>query len=237
MINNYVSIDLETTGLDPKKDKIIEIGAVKVLNGIVIDTLETFVNPSRRLEERITQITGITNEDLKHAMEPEVAIPQLISFIGDNILLGHSVLFDYSFIKRAAVNLGYPFEKKAIDTLKISRKFLNALDSRKLGALCTHYNINLNAHRALADATATHELFKRLVTDFSQDVTGKVHGEFEPIPLFYKVKKEGPITIPQKERLLRLLDKHKIIVDWDINKMTKNEASRYTDQLLFRYGK
>ncbi|HKM04956.1 MAG TPA: 3'-5' exonuclease [Lachnospiraceae bacterium] len=237
MINDYVSIDLETTGLDPKKDKIIEIGAVKVRNGIIIDTFETFVNPSRRLDEKITQITGITNDDLKMAKEPEVAIKELLSFIGEDMLLGHCIRFDYAFIKRLAVNRGYTFEKKAMDTLLISRRYLKELESRKLCDLCSYYKIHHHAHRALADATATHELFLKLKEDFLVDETGNIQEGFEPFVLVYKVKKEGPITIPQKERLVRLIEKHKMVLELDINKLTKNEASRYTDQILFRFGK
>ena len=104
MIDDYICLDLETTGLNPKTDKIIEIGAVKVRNGIIIDSFETFVAPERKLEKRITELTGITDEMLENAPAKEEVIPRFLEFAGEDILLGHSVLFDYSFINRAAVN-------------------------------------------------------------------------------------------------------------------------------------
>ena len=124
-ISNYVALDLETTGLDAKKHKIIEIGAVKVRDNEVVETYRTFINPGWQLEERITQITGITNEDLLLAPAIQEKIEEFLEFAGDDVLLGHSLLFDYSFVKRAAVNKGLSFEKEGIDTLTISRKYLH----------------------------------------------------------------------------------------------------------------
>ena len=80
MLNTYISIDLETTGLNPKRDKIIEIGAVKVVEGSITETFETFVNPGRRLEERIVELTGIEDTDLEGAPYSEEVLPRLLEF-------------------------------------------------------------------------------------------------------------------------------------------------------------
>lgn len=233
MINSYVSIDLETTGLNPKLDKIIEIGAVRVVDGKPTERFSTFVNPGRKLEERIVELTGIHDEDLQDAPTIEEVWPRLVEFLGDSILLGHSILFDYSFLKKAAVNQKLGFEKQAIDTLKIARRFLTELEHRSLDYLCEYYKIPHQAHRALADAEATSELYHRLVEQFY------LHEQelFQPKQLQYSVKRDTPATKPQKIRLYRLLEQHKIDIEFDVEKMTRSEASRFTDKILAKYGR
>lgn len=238
MTDSYVCIDLETTGLNPKTDKIIEIGAVRVENNIVVDEWDTLVNPDRKLEERIIELTGIRDEQLSSAPKIEEALPTLLEMVGDYPLLGHSVMFDYSFAKKAAVNRKLSFEKKGIDTLKIARKYLADLESRSLGYLCEYYGIRHNAHRALDDARATVELYRKLAELFydKEEAEGE-KSLFRPKKLCYHVKRDTPITIPQKEQLYKLVDKHKLIVDYDIEKLTRSEASRRIDRLLAEYGR
>ena len=238
MIDSYVCIDLETTGLNPKTDKIIEIGIVKVENNSVVQEWETFVNPGRRLEERIVELTGIHDEQLLSAPGIEEALPRLLEIAGDSVLLGHSVQFDFSFVKKAAVNQRISFEKDGIDTLKIARKYLADLESRSLPCLCRHYGISHSAHRALHDAKATVELYRKLAEQFydKEEAEGD-KSLFRPKKLFYQVKRDTPITIPQKEQLYKLVDRHKLILDYDIAKLTRSEASRRIDQLLAEYGR
>lgn len=233
MTDTYICIDLETTGLNPKMDKIIEIGAVKVIDSKVTDTFSTFVNPGRILEERVSELTGITNDKLENAPYIEDILPALEDFLEDLPLLGHRILFDYSFLKKAMVTNKRSFERKGIDTLRIARRFLPSLEHRTLEFLCKHYGIPHTAHRALEDAKATSELYQILAKDF--------YNEEEPCfklqPLVYQVKKETPITKPQKERLYRLLEKHGITPDYDVEKLTRSEASRHTDKILAKYGR
>lgn len=233
MIDSYVCLDLETTGLDPKKDKIIEIGAVRVKDGEIDAMLETFINPGRALDERITELTGIVDEQLGDAPDISEMLPELLDFIGEDVLLGHSVLFDYSFVKRAAVNEKLTFEKNGIDTLKLARKFLPDLESRSLEFLCRHFGIEHSAHRAIADAKATSVLYKRLAELFYNGH----EADFKPVPLKYNVKRETPVTIPQKNQLYKLLDRHKLKVDYNVEKLTRSEASRIIAQLLAEYGR
>lgn len=233
MIDSYVCLDLETTGLEPKKDKIIEIGAVKVKSGEIIGQMETFINPQRQLEERIVNLTGIRDEQLADAPEITEVLPELIDFIGDDILLGHSVVFDYSFVKKAAVNQRLKFEKFGIDTLKIARKFLPELESRSLGFLCSHFGIEHSAHRALTDAKATSQLYHKLAALFYDGH----EDDFKPRLLSYNAKRDTPITIPQKEQLYKLLDRHRIKVEYNVEKLTRSEASRIIAQILAEYGR
>ena len=233
MLNTYVCIDLETTGLNPKLDKIIEIGAVKVINGEITETFETFVNPGRKLEQRIVELTGIRDEQLADAPYIDEVLPELLAFLEELPLLGHSILFDFSFIKKAAVDRKLSFERQGVDTLKIARRFLTELEHRSLDYLCEYYQIPHNAHRALADARATVQLYHKLLSQFYQTEDTL----FLPTPLLYKVKRDTPATKAQKERLYRLITQHNITLDVDIEKLTRSEASRLTDTFLARYGR
>lgn len=234
MTDSYVCVDIETTGLNPKRDRIIEIGAVKVVNGMETARFESFVNPGRKLEDRIVELTGICDENLQKAPYIDEILPDFLNFAENFVFLGHSVLFDFSFLKKAAVNQKLTLARDGIDTLKIARKFLPDLESRSLKFLCGYYQIPHNAHRALEDAVATSRLYDRLCQDFYRQETEE---DFKPAPLIYQVKRETPVTRVQKERLLKLLRLHNLSVDFEIDKMTKNEASRYTDQILARYGR
>lgn len=232
-MNSYVSLDLETTGLSPKLDKIIEIGAVRVIDGEIVDNFSEFLNPGRKLEEKTIELTGITEADLANAPEAAEVIPKLLEFCGDLPLVGHRILFDYSFVKHAAVNLKLSFEKEGVDTLKISRACHPELESKKLSAMCEHYGIPLQAHRALNDALATAKLFECLKKNFED----KYPESFEPKKLVYQIKKESPVRPLQIVKIKKLLELYKVECPFDIEKMTRNEASRYIDKLMAQYGK
>ncbi len=234
VITEYIALDLETTGLDPKKHKIIEIAAVHVKDGAVTERYQTLLNPGWKLPEKITELTGITDETLLDAPLIEEKLGEFLEFVQNRVIVGHSVMFDYSFLKRAAVNRGLSFEVRAIDTLRIARKYLADLPSRNLHALCVYYEIEHHAHRALADAEATHELLVRLWDQFYREEKAD---DFKPFELHYQVKREGPITKPQKERLLRMLEQHKINPEYDVARLTRNEASRIIDKIILKYGK
>lgn len=240
MYDTYVSIDLETTGLNPKRDRIIEIGAICVEQGEITGEFSTYVNPGRKLEERITALTGIRNEDLEDAPELDEIFPELLEFLGDLPLLGHRILFDYSFLKKAAVDRKLTFERSAVDTLQIARKYLPDLPHRNLEYLCRYYEIPHHAHRALEDAKATDQLFRKLTELFYEDEnTGQAvkNNLFVPQPLHFQVKRDTPATKPQKERLYRLQEQHKITLEVDVEKLTRSEASRLADKILAKYGR
>ena len=234
MIQDYVCLDLETTGLDPRCDKIIEIGAVKVRNGEIVDTFQSFVNPGRMLPEKIIELTGICDSDLKDANSIDVVAPKFLEFSGEDIFLGHSVMFDYSFMKKAAVDHKLKFERLGVDTLKIARKFLPDLESRSLDYLCKHYEIPHVAHRALEDAKATVALYYKLREAFANEETKK---DFLAGNLLFQVKRDTPSTKAQVERLYRLIEQHQLTPEIAPEQMTRSEASRYTDRILAKYGR
>ena len=230
-LQDFICIDLETTGLNPKRDRIIEIGAVKVRNGQIVETYQQLIDPKQQLEERVEVLTGISSKELEGKPTIQEVLPTLREFLGDDVLLGHRVLFDYSFLKRTFTNEKISFERKGIDTLKIARQFVTDSESKKLESLCKHYGITHQAHRALGDALATVELYQILIENYYNEEA------FVPKPLEFKVKKESPITKAQKERLTLLLAKHNLVPKCEVASMTRNEASRYIDQILAAYGR
>lgn len=234
MLEAYVAVDLEMTGLAAKTDKILEIGAVKVIDHQVTDTFQTFVNPHRILSDTVVELTGITQEMVAEAPEDVEAVRQLIAFTGELPLVGHNIMFDYSFLKQCAANHRIVYEKSAIDTLKISRKCFPELESKKLEAMCRHYQIaKVQEHRALADAMMTVRLLECLWQEFGQ-------GEpelFLPKSLQYRAKRQGPATPAQKRDLIELLTYHKIKADIEVEHLTKSEASRMIDRILFTHGR
>ena len=234
MLESYIALDLETTGLSPKHDKIIEIGALKVVDGVVTDRFSKFVNPARKLEERIVELTGIRDEQLEGAPYIEEILGELLEFLGDLPLLGHRILFDYSFLKKAAVDGKRSFEKQGVDTLRIARRYLSELPHKNLIFLCEYYGIPHQAHRAFHDAEATHLLYRQLAELFYKEEEKEL---FLPTPLHYAVKRDTPATKPQKERLYRLLSQHNITLEADVDKLTRSEASRIIDRILTQYGR
>lgn len=230
-LENFVCVDLETTGLNPKTDRIIEIGMVKVREGKIVDQFSSLINPRQQLEERIEQITGITQKELENQPLQTEILPQILEFLEEDVFLGHRVLFDYSFLKRAFTNEKIPFERKGIDTLKIARKVVADCESKSLPKLCSHYGIEYHPHRALSDALATVELYRKLSELYYEEEL------FAPKPLIFKVKKESPITEAQIQRLTLLLERHNLPCAAEITSMTRNEASRYIDRILSTYGR
>lgn len=234
MSNCLVALDLETTGLNPKKDQILEIGAARIVDGEVTDTYSVFVNSGREIPEFVVNLTGITQEMARGGLSQKEAMEGFLEFCGDADILGHNILFDYSFLKRNAVNLGYSFEKNGMDTLQIARKFLGELPSRSLGALCGHYGIvQEKQHRAFEDAISAYRLYKCMKREFESASPAA----FWAKPLIYQVKKESPITISQKRYLNDLAKYHRIDLGVSPDTLTKNEASRMIDNILSEYGK
>lgn len=230
----YIAVDLETTGLDPKRDKIIEIGAIRIENGIEMAQYHTMVNPRRQLQEHTTGLTGIAGEMVENAPDIGDIIGEVLDFCGELPLLGHNILFDYSFLKRAAVNCGMKFEREGIDTLKLCRQFMPEEERKNLASACAFYGIEQeSAHRALGDAMDAHRLYRKLVLS---------HGEsnweaFLPKPLIYKVKREQPASKKQKEDLRYLLKYHKIDLPVQIDYLSRNEVSRIKDKIISQYGR
>ena len=233
MIKDYVAFDLETTGLDADNDSIIEIGALKVIDGKVCERFIEFVKPQKRISSKITEITGITNEMVANARPPKDIIRDFVNFCEGYVLIGHNIMFDYKFMKQHALKFGYTFEKQGLDTLQIARKTLKHLESKSLGALCEHYCItNQAAHRAYHDALATAKVYHMLAHDFEFS-NAKL---FIPSQLQYRPKKVQPCTKKQIEYLTMLCCQHNIQIQIQLETLTRSEASKMIDNIISNYG-
>ena len=233
-MENYVVIDLEMTGLHPKIDAIIEIGAIRIRNKQIVEEFQCFVNPSRQLTEKVMDLTGITQQLVDEGISQEEAFARIAEFVGEDILVGHNIIFDYSFLKQQAVNQRITFEKMAVDTLKLSRRFLSVPEKKSLDCLCDYYGFGReNAHRALDDVKATMELYEMLEQHYMKEN----RADFEPKPLAYRPKRQTLATVVQKKHLKELLDYHKIEFEYSFETITRSDASRAIDRILAQYGK
>ncbi|NDL66752.1 3'-5' exonuclease [Anaerotalea alkaliphila] len=234
-MKDYTCVDLETTGIHPAYSKITEIGMVKVRDGAVIATYSRLVNPGIAIPPEITRITGI--DDAMVAGEPplEAVLGEVLEFCGMDPLLGHNILFDYGFLKTHLAQAGVPFERNGLDTLALARRFGEGKGGKSLSALCDAYHIHRKqAHRALEDALATHTLYGILRDRHFSQTTASY---FVPRPLQYRPRKEQPITDRQRRYLLALLDRYPVRLSEPLEKMTKSEASRQIDRILFEFGR
>lgn len=118
MLKSYVAFDIETTGLSPEHNEIIEIGALKVREGKVVDRFIRFIEPEAGIPPMITQLTGITNDMVEGAGNCGEVLPEFLEFCEQDTLIGHNVQFDFSFVKTKAKELGYTYDHMGIDTLK-----------------------------------------------------------------------------------------------------------------------
>lgn len=234
MLEDYVVIDLEMTGLNPKTDEILEIGAVKVKDKKIEETFSKLVCPKARLSEHIIELTGITNEMAVSGEAPDTAMKAFMEFIEDLPWVGHNISFDYRFIKQWEVNQKIKHICYAVDTLKIARKCLPSLEKKTLEYLCDYYDIEQDGnHRALADAWKNRMLYEILEANFCENSREL----FVPKELQCRMKRQTPATNPQKNYLKVLAEYHKIVLDVSMEQLNKSEASRLTDQIIRQYGK
>ncbi len=149
----FVAFDLETTGLSARTDKIIEIGTVILRDGREVDRFQTFVDPKRRLEPKIVELTGITDEMLKGAPTIDEVMPKFLEFCGDRVLVAHNSDFDTGFLRSACQELGLPFMLTAADTLILAQNLMPQLGKFKLDIVANALSLpEFNHHRAADDA-------------------------------------------------------------------------------------
>ena len=158
----FVVFDLETTGFSMEKDRIIEIGAVKVRNGSVVERFSQFVDPERHIPEHITELTTITDDQVRGQGNYQHWIPEFLKFIGDGnvAVVGHNAMFDVGFVKHYASLLGLHFDPTVVDTVGLSHLLLKKLFRNKLDNVAKELGVTLQTHhRAVDDAGATADIF------------------------------------------------------------------------------
>lgn len=222
---SFVVFDIETTGLDTSYDDILEIGALKIADGKIIDTFETLIKPDCFINEFITDLTGITNKMVEDAPKIDKVLPKFIDFIGNNILIGHNVNFDINFIYDKAIELNLdPISNDFIDTLRLSRKLLPNLDHHRLSDLADYYNINKDgSHRALKDVEITLELYNHLNNEINKQYESIT--ELQKICKRHSSFKASEITTANTEfdEDNLLFDKY-VAITGTLEKMQRKEA-------------
>ena len=160
----FVVFDIETTGLDKNKNNITEIGAVKVVNGQIVDKWSTFVNPCQPIPENIVDLTGINDKMVKDAPKIGEILPEFFEFCKGCVLVAHNAAFDTGFIKKAAEENNLPYDFCVLDTLMLARCMYPELHNFKLDTLSKHLGVILdNHHRAVDDAKATADAFVKMI--------------------------------------------------------------------------
>ena len=162
---SFVVFDLETTGLMPDQDEIIEIGAVKIVNGVIKETFACFVKPSNPIPAEATAINNITNEMVEDAYSINQVFPDFYKFCEGCTLVGHNAIeFDCKFLDNIAKKMGYKMTDDRMDTLMMSRAKLSHLRFHNLKTICGYLGIELiGAHRAVNDTIATAKVFLKLL--------------------------------------------------------------------------
>ena len=161
----YVAFDLETTGLSAQHDVIIEIGAVVMKRGEVLDTFQTFVAPGRRLTPKIIDLTGITDEMLTGAPPIEEVLPKFLEFVNGRPLCAHNADFDIGFVTAACERLGLPFQPTSVDTLILAQNLMPDLGKYKLNIVADALSLpDFNHHRASDDAITCGYMLARFYT-------------------------------------------------------------------------
>ena len=162
--DTYVVFDLETTGFSPNVNKIIEIGAVKVVNGSVTEKFSTFVNPDVPIPFRIEELTGINDDMVMEAPMIEEILPEFLKFCDGAVMVAHNAAFDMSFIEENCRRLGIWREFTSVDTVALARVLLPQLGRFKLDTVAKALHVSLeNHHRAVDDAGCTAEIFVKFV--------------------------------------------------------------------------
>ena len=157
--DTYVVFDLETTGFSSKNDKIIEIGAVKIKEGSIVDRFSEFVNPQMRIPYNITELTSITDEMVENAETIEKILPKFLEFCKDSVIVAHNAGFDVGFIKKNARDIGEEFDYPVLDTVPLARYLYPELKKVKLNIVAKHLGVSLeNHHRAVDDAKCTGDI-------------------------------------------------------------------------------
>lgn len=236
----FICFDIETTGLSAVRDKITEIGAVKVENGIITDTFSTFANPEMPIPQKITQLTGITDDMVKDAPSQSEAVGAFLEFAGDNVLVAHNAPFDTSFIAKACEDMGREYNYTSIDTVAISRAVLTDIKNCKLDTVAKFLRLgDFNHHRATDDAEMLARIFinlcQRLTDDYgitkTNDINTKIAGgDFKKLPTYHQI-----ILVKNKtglKNLYRLISYSHLNYFYKKPRIPKSELVKYREGLI-----
>ncbi len=202
----YVVFDIETTGLNPAEEEITEIGAVKIVDGVITDTFSRLINPQKPIPAKIVQLTGITDDMVKDKPTIATVLPEFLSFCGDATVVAHNAGFDTGFIRQKANRLGLSFHNHINDTLRLSRELFPEAGKHTLDAVCARLSVSLeNHHRAVDDATATAEVFLKLLDMVLKNADGRGESNIDNNPGLLKNPRYHIILLAQNDAGLKNL--------------------------------
>ena len=197
----FVAFDLETTGLSSRTDRIIEIGAVVMKNGQEVDRFQTFVDPERKLDRKIVDLTGITDDMLVGAPKIEEVLPKFLKFIGDRVLVAHNSDFDTGFIRAECARLGYEYNFTAVDTLILSQNLMPQLGKFKLNIVSSALSLpDFTHHRAGDDALTCGLIMTKLAQMLEEE--HDIHSLQNINPAMMELRSGGRITERQARHII-----------------------------------
>jgi DNA polymerase-3 subunit alpha (Gram-positive type) len=163
---DYVIFDIETTGLDPAKNEITEIGALKIKGAELENVFSHLIRPGHPIPKEITRLTGIDDELVKDSPAVSEVIPKFIEFIGDSALVAHNAEFDFTFVKAQLQKLSLKeINNSVICTVKIARYLLPQLQNHKLHTVASHFGLRVqNRHRAIGDVELTFQIWVKFLS-------------------------------------------------------------------------
>lgn len=160
-VDNYVVFDTETTGLKDQFDKIIEIGALKVINNEIVEEFDCLINPEIEIPDIITDITGITDGMVKSERTIEEVLPEFLNFVGDLPVICHNAPFDLGFINTNLSRLKQtPMKNQAIDTVELAREYIPRAYNYKLETLKKYFKLDFGSHRSVEDCKTTNYIYQ-----------------------------------------------------------------------------
>ena len=197
----YVAFDLETTGLSSQHDRIIEIGAVLMKDGVELDRYQTFVNPHQTLDRKIVELTGITQDMLLDAPDISQALPEFLKFVGDRVLVAHNSDFDTGFIRAECQRQGIAYTLTAVDTLVLSQNLMPHLNRHKLDIVANALSLpDFNHHRAADDAAICGLIMDRFLKKMEQELEIK---DLQSVnPAMTKLRIKGRVTERQARHII-----------------------------------
>ena len=236
----FICFDIETTGLSAARDKITEIGAVKVVNGKITDTFSTFVNPGISIPQKIVELTGITDAMVKDAPSQSEAVTSFLEFAGDSVLVAHNAPFDTSFIRKTCEDMGREYNYTSIDTVAISRAIFTDIKNCKLDTVAKYLRLgSFNHHRAIDDAEMLAKIFivlcSRLKDDYginrTNDINTKIAGgDFKKLPTYHQI-----ILVKNNtglKNLYRLISYSHLNYFYKKPRIPKSELIKYREGLI-----
>ncbi|MBR2743909.1 MAG: PolC-type DNA polymerase III [Clostridia bacterium] len=198
----YCVLDLETTGLSFRTEKITEIGIMKYRNGEVIENFSTFVNPERPIPQEVIDVTHITDEMVQDAPTIKEILPKALDFIGDSVVVAHNADFDVGFLKYNCKQLGLKFENTYVDTLRLAKDLFPDYKKYKLGIIAENLGIKVEvAHRALDDVDTTVKVFKIMI-DMLKERGAKKIEDFDKVAVAEYLKKDEYKKLPSYHAII-----------------------------------